>query len=201
MKYTAFVPINKEGYEPFIDFLKGLSIIFVVLTHCIPFQEKILFSFWGGQAVPFFLLIQVFHYFKKGNYNKVSWKKVLKRIILPFVTMLAISFVCRMVLADDNNQRINIIKTTIINGGIGPGSYYIWIYLQFALLLPLFGKLITILEKRISILQIFIIFALLSESLEIFCSIIDIPEKVYRLSFFRYLFLIPIGYQLVKWGG
>lgn len=55
------VPIKKVGYDPFIDYLKGISILFVVLLHCLPLQNYLLCSLWASQAVPIFLLIQVFH--------------------------------------------------------------------------------------------------------------------------------------------
>ncbi len=49
------VPLKTEGYDPYIDYLKGVSIFFVVLAHCLPMQNCLLFSFWGAQAVPLFL--------------------------------------------------------------------------------------------------------------------------------------------------
>lgn len=39
------------------------------------------------------------------------------------------------------------MKTVIIGGGIGPGSYYVWIYIQFALLLPIIALIIKLLNK------------------------------------------------------
>lgn len=85
--------LSKEGYDPFIDYLKGVSILFVILAHCLPLQEYILFSLWGAQAVPLFLLVQVFHSYKKGvGYISVSYdlKKLFHRIFKPFLLLVVI---------------------------------------------------------------------------------------------------------------
>lgn len=42
---------------------------------------------------------------------------------------------------------LQVMKTVIIGGGIGPGSYYVWIYIQFALLLPIIALIIKLLNK------------------------------------------------------
>lgn len=57
--------LSKEGYDPFIDYLKGVSILFVILAHCLPLQEYILFSLWGAQAVPLFFLYKCFTLIRK----------------------------------------------------------------------------------------------------------------------------------------
>lgn len=36
-----------EGYEPFLDFLKGCCILFVIGSHCLPAQQYILYPIWG----------------------------------------------------------------------------------------------------------------------------------------------------------
>jgi peptidoglycan/LPS O-acetylase OafA/YrhL len=44
------VPLMKNGYDPFIDFLKGWSILMVILTHALPnsVRDLTFFSVWGG---------------------------------------------------------------------------------------------------------------------------------------------------------
>ena len=89
------IEFNRIGYDQSIDFIKGLSIIFVVLTHCM-YREELslyLFPFWGDTAVPIFLLIQVFHYYKNGCILHLpSIRKLWKRILWPYIIMIAISF-------------------------------------------------------------------------------------------------------------
>lgn len=79
------------------------------------------------------------------------------------------------------------------NGGHGPGSYYIWIYLQFSIILPLFTKLV---KKRYAAAY----FIGCSIGFEIICSYIDMPDYIYRLLFLRYFFLVYLGYLWVKRG-
>ena len=91
------------------------------------------------------------------------------------------------------------LRTLIISGGVGPGSYYVWIYLQFALiLLPLFGWL----RQKVHLSDIHwgIIFILISEGLEILCSYWNPNNWIYRLLSFRYVFLVYGGYLWAKHG-
>lgn len=83
---------NKTGYDPFIDFLKAYSIICVVIAHILPAQcyKYMLFEVWGDMQVPMFILIQVFHAYKKEQTPKLNWSNLLKRIFFPFVVVQAV---------------------------------------------------------------------------------------------------------------
>lgn len=85
---------------------------------------------------------------------------------------------------------INFLKS----GGIGAGSYYFWIYLQFVILLPIFSRIFS----RYSIKKSLLIFIVLSQFLEILSCLLLIPEWVYRLTFFRYTFIIFLGYYITN---
>ena len=54
-----------EKRDLFIDFLKGICIICVVLTHNLPqsVMKASVFVAWGDMAVPLFLLFQSYHVF------------------------------------------------------------------------------------------------------------------------------------------
>lgn len=165
------VPLSKEGYDPFIDFLKGVSILFVVLTHCLPYQDYILFSFWGAQAVPLFLLIQVFHNYKKQldkNQHPYNFNKLWKRILRPFILLLALQIVLQAFLSGD---LLDTIKNAIISGGIGPGSYYVSIYIQFFLLLPVLQPIL----RKIPFKYIILLFTSLSIIIELILSYTSPP--------------------------
>lgn len=188
------VPIEKKGYDPFIDYLKGVCILFVVLTHCLPLQEYMLFSLWGAQAVPLFLLLQVFHTYKKGVDNislSYDFKKLYHRIFKPFILLIVIQLTLLIFVKQHSPN--TTIKSAILSGGIGPGSYYVWIYVQFFFVLPLIGVVI----QRIRVECLLIMFVLTSILFEVMCTYIHIPASLYRLLAIRYLFLIYLGYMWV----
>lgn len=195
------VALNKKGYDPFIDFLKGLCIISVVLTHSIPdnWQNIIGFPFWGAQAVPIFLIIQSYHVFKKDTFI-LNFNKLFRRIVIPFF-LVQFVFVAEIIVKYFCGS--GLLTTPIFNfiksGGDGPGSNYFWIYLQFALvLLPVCFYL----QKNFKFkpyvwLLIFIVF---SEGSELLCSFIHISPWLYRLLAIRYIFLIYGGYIWAEQG-
>ena len=195
------ITLQKEGYDPFIDYLKGVCIFLVVLAHCLPHTEYILFPLWGDRAVPLFLLIQVFHAYKHGVDEAVKMPNLVKlfnRIFKPFLLLLLFEvFLLVVVLQRDPLQ---VMKTVIIGGGIGPGSYYVWIYIQFALLLPIIALIIKLLNKVVGGGKICLLMIALSCLWELVCIYIHIPEMLYRLLFFRYFFLIYLGYMWVEKG-
>lgn len=126
----------------FIDFLKGLCIISVVLTHNLPeaVMKASVFVLWGAMAVPLFLTLQSYHVFHRGMRpdkklkDYYPWRKIWHRILKPFAL---ITLATGAILVIAGHDPIATIKGAVISGGIGPGSYYVWIYLQFALLLPI----------------------------------------------------------------
>lgn len=135
--------LKKEGYDPFIDYLKGISIFFVILTHCLPKLDYMLFSLWGAQAVPLFLLIQVFHAYKTGLDKAIRvphFMKLIDRIFKPFVILLLVEMFLLIVVL--KNDPLQIIKSAVSAGGIGPGSYYVWIYIQFVFVIPVMALII-----------------------------------------------------------
>jgi len=187
------ITFNKTGYDAFIDFLKAYSIICVVIAHILPpeFYKYILFHVWGDMQVPMFVLIQVFHAYKKGVTPKLNWSSLLKRIILPFVIIQAVIIVLKKLTGG-----CILFTSFIISGGYGPGSYYIWIYLQIAFLLVLIWPWL----KRLSLSQALVFFLIISVGFEVLFSIIDCPKWLYRLLCVRYLFLIPLGMIWIEKG-
>lgn len=144
------ITLKKEGYDPYIDYLKGVCIFFVILTHCLPWQEYMLFSLWGAQAVPLFLLIQTFHVYKCGMDKAVGmprFRKLFSRIFRPFLIWLLVELFLLIVVF--GRDPVSMLKSVAVSGGIGPGSYYVWIYVQFAFILPVLASLFRKLEKRV----------------------------------------------------
>lgn len=189
------IEFNRYEYDPFVDFLKGLCITLVILNHCIPSDTRfqIGFPFWGSPAVPIFLIIQVFHFYKKGiDSKKTDYVRIWKRIVFPF---FFVEFLILAIWFYNNSFSIPSTKETVYMLTGGPGAYYPWIYLQFAVLLPLFRPLLKI--KKTYILVVFI---LLSQLAEVICALCSLPEWIYRLLFFRYVFLVYLGYELASKG-
>lgn len=108
MKQT--VRLNTTGYDPFITFMKGYAILCVLLAHAIPNPDATGYVFWGGMQVPLFLLIQTFHSFKKKP--KLSFTKILKRVVLPFLLVQT----CVIALLCKNGDVCNQLKISVIGG-------------------------------------------------------------------------------------
>lgn len=191
------IQLKKQGYDPYIDFIKGLCIIAVVFTHALPsvIKDVSLFCLWGEMAVPIFLLIQVFHAYKQGlDCSKpILTLKIFKRIIIPFVITLTIILGGKSI-CHSEDWIANAQK--MFMGGGGPGSYYPWIYVQFAVVLALLRPIL----KKISFTKIVILFVLFSILIEILLSYIHLSPSVYRMMFIRYTFLILLALDWINNG-
>lgn len=153
------IEFNKTGYDPQIDYIKGLCILFVIWTHCISREELgyMLFPYWGDTAVPIFLIIQAFHYYKKGvDLRMPNILKLWKRILWPFIIMVVIMFLIQYFIYYDNTD--GTFSPALYWDKRGPGSYYIFIYLELAFVIPLFAPLF----KRLSIKWLLVVFIFLS---------------------------------------
>ena len=191
------IPFKKDGYDPFINFLKAYSIVCVVLAHSIPHKafDYLQFMVWGDMQVPMFILIQTFHSYKSGKQPSFNVRKVWSRIMLPFLIVQIVILILLFFFSSSSLE--TIIHDTWVSGGNGPGSYYVWIYLQIAFILPLLYPLFNKLSRR-ALLMVFIIACV---SFECLFSILCLPQPIYRLLSVRYLFLIYLGMTWVDMGG
>lgn len=85
------ITFNKVGYDPFLDFIKAYAILAVLLGHTFPFLDDTGYFLWYGMQVPLFILVQVFHVFKKENY-KLNLYQLFKRIFVPFIGVQFVIF-------------------------------------------------------------------------------------------------------------
>ena len=185
------VTFNKEGYDPFIDFIKAYAIICVLIGHTLPFADYWGYGLWAGMQVPLFILVQAFHYLKKDT-PKIDYKKIFLRVVLPY--LLVQSFALIYLLSAAPALSYLFFK----DGGVGPGSYYPWIFIQIALLLPFAKKWLD--KSNVDKTKVLIIFLVVCESFEILFSIINLPDELYRLLAVRYIFLIYLAWIWVKEG-
>ena len=181
---------KKTGYDPFIDYLKGVCIIFIIITHCTSsaMQHDMLFCLWGDMAVPLLLMLQVFQTYKRGlSEVKINIRKTWNRIIYPFLLAELIAVVGLFLLS--RGDWLVICEF----GDIGPGAYYPYIYLQFMFLLyflvPVF--------KKLNLMWLCVFFSVISQILEYVSIYGHLSLDAYRLLFFRYTFLLFLGYLLI----
>ena len=182
-----------EGFDPFIDFIKAYAIICVLIGHTVPHPDYYGYGLWAGMQVPLFVLVQSFHSLKK-EYSHFSLKKILWRLFVPFLLLQLLLLTFLLFLSDTESSYY--YNEFLVGGGYGPGSYFPWVYLQIAIILPLIHRFINKGSKFLN----FILAIIICEGFEILQSIIDLPEDTHRLLAIRYFFLIYFGWLWVKEG-
>ncbi len=181
-----------------IDFVKGIAALFVVLLHSMP--NNYTFSVaWASEAVPLFLFISAwltYGSFQNGKtmqiyYSVGSFCKMFKRIFRPFLLMTIVQFCIFNCIKIGGGS----ITAIIAGGGIGPGSYYPWLYFQAWIVLPL----IIIIVDRLSWKKSMLLFIAICCALNILSSWIQVPDFIYRLAFYRYLFVLYLACMVRKY--
>ena len=183
------------------DFVKGVAISFVIILHTLDSRTlSVIGHIWHiGQAVPLFILVTFVLSFislskREGSevsywYSKKRWIVMLSKIWVPYLILQAIFLVVLIVLKDTNH-----LCSMVWGGGIGPGSYYPWIYLQFWLVMPFLYRLM----RKVGVYWGGGILLIINEILQLGCSYLDVSENFYRLFAGRYLFLAFLGYLILK---
>lgn len=185
------ITFNTKGYDGFIDFIKAYAILCVLFGHTFLWLDKVAYGVWAGMQVPLFILVQSFHFFKKKDV-KVDISRIMKRVVIPFVVVELLIFAASIAIgASDVNS---LVSYGIRWGGYGPGSYYPWIFVQVALLLPLCGVLL----KRSNPLYALLVLLVVSELTEMLFSVMHLSDNIYRLLAVRYLLLFFFGWQWAK---
>lgn len=199
----------------FLDVLKGICILLVILTHFDWVEAERLryfFPYWMNPAVPIFMIISGYVFTESFKRKEVSTfaaaynpKAVLDKVIrytVPLILIYIIEVPLKIFL---RGQELSVgdVITQFFLGGYGPGSYYFQYMIQFVFLFPLiyfaikkwdFGGL------------------LLCGLADILYEIAKVPLEmdsgVYRILVFRYIFAIALGCyfsqgkrKLPKWLG
>lgn len=127
------IELKSSGYDPFISYMKGFCILAVILQHACYIPG---FEYTVIQQVPLFLLIQVFHCYKHGldAVKPFSLGKTWHRVVKPFLVVQTLMFLISVLRG--GFCFTDYLKGFIVMGGYGMGGYYPWIYLQFAIILP-----------------------------------------------------------------
>lgn len=175
----------------FLDFLKGVAILCVILIHNLPdmIQKETLSWYHIGQAVPIFMVVSGYlGYAKYAKTQTIQIKdqipKLFKRVLLPFLLVTIIQILLKIQMGNLN------VDSLLEKGGIGPGSYYPYVFIQCALCLPFIAAIVHRFSKVWISAAILILISLALNSLFTY---IDLSEPAYRLSAVRYLFYIYLG--------
>lgn len=133
---------NTNQHLGYIDFVKGVAALSVILLHTLPSVvlkgSFAVYHIW--QAVPVFLFISFYLGFRnlekkddllKGYYSKARLYGIFTKIWLPLLILAGIEAVFFFV-RGDNSRALG----SMLCYDNGPGSYYVWCYMQIWLLLP-----------------------------------------------------------------
>lgn len=199
----------------FLDVLKGICILLVILTHfdwVEPERLKYLFPFWMNPAVPIFMIISGYVFaesFKRKDVSTFKEAYNLKGIVdkvirytVPLIIIYAIEVPVKLI-ALRQPIRISELVTQFFLGGYGPGSYYYPYMIEFIFLFPLIYFAIKKWDFRGLVL---------CGAANIFYEVIKVPmgmtAGVFRLIVLRYIFAIAFGcyismgkMKLKKWMG
>lgn len=186
-----------------LDFLKGLCVLFVIITHFSWKDEQrlyFLFPFWVDMAVPIFMILSGYVHslsYKKHEINTLSdaydLKNTINKIIrytIPFLIIYIVEVTLASIEQGYLDEPLKLFYF-FLQGTRGPGSYYYPILLQFVFLFPLIYFII----KRLDFKGL-ILCAAINFSYEILKNAYNIDEDCYRLIIFRYIFVIAFGCYL-----
>ena len=134
--------ISKTSHLNNVDFIKGLAAISVIFLHTLPesalYDSLAVYHIW--QAVPLFLFITFFLGFRnlenkddylRSYYSKERIIKTLRKVWLPLIILASVEALFFYVVGDKQKA-----IGCLLCYDNGPGSYYIWCYMQIWLLLP-----------------------------------------------------------------
>lgn len=193
------IKLNKPDSHriEFLDYLKAVCVIMVIVTHY-DWTDKTspFFTMLINMAVPVFMIVSGYN-FAMSNCKKADGKlkkmygwSVMKpkliRFLVPFFTICLIE----MLLLAIEDKNINPLRIFLL-GAYGPGSYYVPVMLQLLVIFPI----IYILVQRNAELGIALAGAgnLL---FEIAVKVFEMDKYYYRLSIGRYVLLIAFGCYL-----
>ena len=185
--------IATKSHIEWIDGAKGVAIISVILLYSLPCLHEIGSIFHIGQAVPIFLFVTA--YLTSTRFNAINkyfareriWK-LIKNVLAPFLAVLCIQIVC---LAIDN--RLPSFKSILKLGGVGPGSYYVWLYmLTWVVIVPFIVLMVRRVPMSVS-MSIMLLIAIGAEYIFVFLQKIEHIDALYYLLPIRYLMVIYLG--------
>ena len=138
--------MNYKRYNQ-IDVLKGICIIFVLISHSITLKMRrdFFIVYYIDQAMPIFMILMSISgslFFKKYNfiklnelYSKSYFKNKFNRIVIPYLFIYLIALIIRFtIFSNDTNDNIRLYKGYLLINGVG--NYFIILLIQFILIFP-----------------------------------------------------------------
>lgn len=187
-----------------IDFLKALAVIFVILDHTASVNKALLdrsapvYILLTNKAVPIFMLLSGFTFAlsaKDGQLREMYGIKrlgrKLLRLTIPTVITYAL-FLALKLIAGKGLGFSEAVKCFLL-GQYGYGAYYYAVMVQFVLIAPILLHLI----RRYEFHGV-IIAGLLNLFYEVSCSAYHLDARIYRVLFFRYLFITALGIYMYE---
>lgn len=193
------VSVEKKGKKriEFLDYLKAICVLMVIITHY-DWTDKSspVFTMLINMAVPVFMIISGYNFAMsnakkaEGKLSKMySWEMLrpkLVRFLVPYLFVCVIEIVLRLAYG-----REVTLGRAFLEGGYGPGSYYVPVMMQLLFIFPIIYVLI---EKNAK-LGIFLVGSV-NLFFEIAVRVFEIEKHDYRLSLGRYLLLVAFGCYL-----
>jgi peptidoglycan/LPS O-acetylase OafA/YrhL len=195
--------ISKEDRIDAIDRIKLVAILSDILLHVLPnkYDNVTLAPFHIGQAVPLFMMlagITLSLSIEKRGYKSVfsaltptEFIQRATRIIYPFAVLLVLQLTALVV-----TQHEGKIFSGLKAGGYGPGSYFVWIYLQHLIIFPL----IIFLDDKLNNYNFWfraLCWITISLTVDYACVAMSMPSWLFRLFYGRYILAAVIGRWLL----
>lgn len=187
-----------------LDSLKGLAILFVIITH-LGWEEadrlRLGLSFWVEMAVPIFMLITGYlhaaSYHRAGGITRYALKKQINRSLIKYTVPFALVYVLELVFFA--GYTVLTTKTLsaadawefflkLFQGGWGPGSYYYPVLVQLVFLFPCIYYVVE--RYRAKGLALCGMANVLFEVVKFAWGI---SEETYRMLALRYIFVLAFG--------
>lgn len=194
---------DSKQHNHFVDALKGVCIIFVIVLHLPWSDEKrlqYLFPFWMNMAVPIFMIISGYVYalsYKRNRIEQIKEAYLLKNVVgkmirytFPFLVAFTIEMFC-LVFSDRFSFPLDGALNPgqlFLQGGLEPGSYYYPLMMQFIFVFPI---IYFVVEKYQA--QGVLIWGCVNALFELLQWAYCMNAETYRLLLFRYLLLIAAG--------
>ena len=182
-----------QKYYLWVDNVKGLAIILVVLWHCNYLNGKEHLQ-WFQHAVPLFLFCSAFllrnvdgnYYFKRRRLLRLY-----NRIIRPYfhaeLFVLSIIAILCLIRNDDFPYSLSHLLRF---AGLGPGSYFPIVYVQCWCVIPF----LVVLKRHLSFSYSFALFFISCLISELLFFVVDGQRAwLWRLLAIRYLMILYVG--------